>query len=174
MNKVEVRQATTDNDFAAAKALIESYAVELGVDLCFQDFAEELANLSTMYGPPDGCLLTALVGGEVAGCVAIRKQSDATCEMKRLYVQPRHRSAGVGRALAEIAITTASKLGYVHMLLDTLPQMSEAQALYASLGFEEISGYYPNPLPGVRYLARRLGSRGNKKKNREPGSVYKL
>lgn len=173
MNQVEVRQAATASDFAVAKALIEDYAVELGVDLCFQDFGDELANLQTVYGPPDGCLLMACVGGEVAGCVAVRKHAEDACEMKRLYVQPRHRGAGVGRVLAEIAIATAGKLGYVHMFLDTLPQMSEAQALYASLGFGEISGYYPNPLPGVRYLARRLGSGGNEENNRAVDSVYK-
>ncbi len=164
MSQVEVRQAATADDFSAAKALIENYAVELGVDLCFQDFSEEIANLSVMYGPPHGCLLLASASAELVGCVAFRKRDDKACEMKRLYVQPQYRGAGVGRQLAQIAIAKATKLGYEQMLLDTLPVMTEAQALYASLGFEEIPSYYSNPLSGVRYLVCSLGNRGDRSK----------
>jgi ribosomal protein S18 acetylase RimI-like enzyme len=159
VSQVEVKQAITAEDFAAARVLIEAYAVELDVDLCFQDFAEEIAHLPGMYGPPDGCLLLARTDGELVGCVAIRQHDAASCEMKRLYVQPQHRGTGLGRRLAELAISAAKTLGYEQILLDTLPDMSEAQALYASLGFKEISSYYRNPLAGVRYFACSLESR---------------
>lgn len=155
-DQIQFRQATTAEDFAAAKVLIEQYAADLGVDLCFQDFPEEIGNLPAMYGPPGGCLFLASADGKEVGCVAVRKYDADSCEMKRLYVQPRQRGAGIGRRLTEMAIVTAAELGYVRMMLDTLPDMAGAQTLYASLGFEEISGYYPNPLPGVRYLARSL------------------
>ena len=133
--------------------------MELDVDLCFQDFAEEIADLPGMYGPPGGCLLLARTDGELVGCVAIRQQDAASCEMKRLYVQPQYRGTGLGRRLAELAMATARMLGHEQILLDTLPDMNEAQALYASLGFKDISSYYRNPLPGVRYLACSLESR---------------
>jgi ribosomal protein S18 acetylase RimI-like enzyme len=76
--------------------------------------------------------------------------------MKRLYVKPQYRGAGLGRRLAESAIRYAQQLNYARMVLDTLPSMTEAQSLYGSLGFREVEGYYPNPLHGVRYLAREL------------------
>ena len=158
MNQVKIKQATTEEAFAAARVLIEAYATELDVDLCFQEFAKEIADLPGMYGPPGGCLLLACAGRESVGCVAVRKLDDESCEMKRLYVQPQHRGTSVGRRLAELAIATAKTLGYEQILLDTLPDMNEAQALYASLGFKEISSYYRNPLPGVRYLACSLES----------------
>ena len=147
-------EATSAKDYAAGKTLIEEYAAALGVDLCFQNFSEEIANLPKIYGSARGCLLLARINRELVGCVAIRSQSADICEMKRLYVKPQYRGAGLGRRLAETAIHSAQKLGYSRMVLDTLPSMTEAQSLYESLGFRENEGYYPNPVHGVRYLAR--------------------
>lgn len=152
-------EATTAEDYAVGRTLIEEYAAALGVDLCFQNFSEEISNLSKMYGPPHGCLLLARANGEAVGCVAVRNQSGTTCEMKRLYVKPKYRGARLGRRLAEIAIRNAQQLGYARMVLDTLPSMTEARSLYESLGFREIEGYYQNPRNGVRYLARGLANR---------------
>jgi ribosomal protein S18 acetylase RimI-like enzyme len=149
-------EATSAADYAAGKALIEEYAAALGVDLCFQNFSEEIENLSENYGPPHGCLLLARTNGDTVGCVAVRYQGAVVCEMKRLYVKLQYRGAGLGRRLAESAIRYAQQLNYSRIVLDTLPSMTEAQSLYESLGFREVKGYYPNPLYGMRYLAREL------------------
>lgn len=149
-------EATSAEHYAAGRTLIEEYAAGLGVDLCFQNFSEEIANLSKIYGPPHGCLLLVRIDGETVGCVAVRNQGAAICEMKRLYVRPQYRGAGLGRRLVELAIKHAQQLGYSRMVLDTLPSMTEAQSLYESLGFRGVEGYYPNPLDGVRFLAREL------------------
>ena len=158
MVRVEISEASSGDDYAAGKVLFEEYAAALGVDLCFQNFTQELTNLATIYGPPPGCLLLARTNLEWSGCVAIRYQRAAVCEMKRLYVKPQYRGKGLGRLLAESVITRAQQLGYSQIVLDTLPTMTQAQSLYTSLGFLEVEGYYPNPLIGVRYLARDLAS----------------
>lgn len=139
-------------DFFAGKELIAEYAASLGIDLYFQNFTEELANLAEMYAPPDGCLLLARMSKELVGCVAIRQRDASTCEMKRLYVRTKYQGRGVGRHLAKAAIECAQRLGYSRMVLDTLSSMAAAQALYRSLGFEETSSYYPNPLNGAQYM----------------------
>ena len=158
-NQVEMLEARSGDDYAAARTLIEEYAVALGVDLCFQHFSEEIANLPAIYGPPRGCLLLARRDGEVVGCVAVRDRGAAVCEMKRLYVKSQGRGTGLGRRLVESAVAHARQSGYSRMVLDTLPSMIEAQSLYKSLGFREIDGYYQNPLSGVRYLAFELTTR---------------
>jgi putative acetyltransferase len=152
---IEIVDATTDSEYLSGKALIEEYALALGVDLCFQGFNEELASLRTLYGPPRGCLLLARANEEFAGLVALRAHKDTTCELKRLYVRGQYRGIGVGRSLAEAAVVRARELGYAAVVLDTLETMAEARRLYTSLGFAATDAYYLNPLAGVHYM--RLG-----------------
>ena len=71
--------------------MFEEYAAALSIDLCFQNFAQELATLPKMYGPPSGALLLAEIDATPAGCVAVRPLEATTCELKRLYVRPTHR-----------------------------------------------------------------------------------
>jgi putative acetyltransferase len=137
---------------ADARALFLEYAQALGIDLCFQGFDTELAELPGLYARPAGRLLAATLDGELAGCVAMRPLPNGACEMKRLYVRSQARGGGVGRTLAAAVIAAAREEGYERMRLDTLPAMVEAQPLYESLGFREIEPYYESPVPGARFL----------------------
>ena len=57
---------------AVARELIGEYGASLGVDLSYQNFAEELASLPGAYTPPRGALLIADARVDFAGCVAMR------------------------------------------------------------------------------------------------------
>jgi putative acetyltransferase len=138
------------------RSLFEEYAETLGIDLCFQDFQDELATLPGSYAPPDGRLLLALHNDELAGCVALRPLEPGICEMKRLYVRPPFRSLGVGKMLAEQIVSEARMAGYRYMRLDTLPSMAAAITLYRRLGFREIAPYRVNPIEGALFLELRL------------------
>jgi len=157
-----IRLATpsTPEEFEAVRELFLEYARGLGVDLCFQQFDHELANLPGDYAAPQGALLLATVDGEVAGCCALRPLEAAdypnASEMKRLYVRKAFRGFGLGRQLAEAALDAARQGGYACVLLDTLDEMEAARALYVDLGFEEIPPYYHNPIPGAHYLKAEL------------------
>jgi ribosomal protein S18 acetylase RimI-like enzyme len=141
-----IRQAT-DADLEAVRTLFREYAEGLCIDLSFQDFDAELADPVGFY---------ELVLLAPAGCVALRRVDDKTCEMKRLYVRPAARGSGLGRALAEAVIAHARARGYERMLLDTLPTMTQARSLYASLGFREIDAYRFNPIDGTSFLELKL------------------
>ncbi len=154
---IALRQAVFPQDTAIAQALLSEYAASLTVDLAFQDFDAELADLGRQYGPPRGALFLAEGDGQALGCVGLRgTDAPGIAELKRLYVRPDGRGHALGRRLSQAAIEAARVLGYRAVRLDTLPDMRAAQALYAGLGFVEIAPYRHNPVPGTRYLELRL------------------
>ena len=153
---VLIRAAGDTASIAQCRELFVEYQEGLGVSLCFQGFEREVARLPGDYAPPRGGLWLALVDGELAGCVALRALAESDAEMKRLYVRSRYRGRQLGRALAEQAIRAAREKGYRTLKLDTLPAMTEAQRLYAGLGFAPTAAYNDNPVDGVRFLALAL------------------
>ena len=134
-------EATAPADVAVVRELFAEYARLVDEPCCFADFDRELASL-----PGDYRLFLAHDG---AGCVAVRLLDPATAEMKRLYVRATHRGRGLGRTLAEAAIRAAREAGCARLVLDTLPKMREAQALYGLLGFKRIEPYLREPTPGA-------------------------
>ena len=159
-SEFELRIPTTPHDFALLKLAFREYAEDLGIDLAFQDFEQELRDLPGDYAQPRGALQMAWLNGEVAGCCALRPLDSVdypnASEMKRLYVRPAFRRMGLGRQLAESILDNARAAGYDCVLLDTLNNMESARALYQDLQFEEIPPYYFNPVEGAHYLKVQL------------------
>lgn len=158
--EIQILGLQQGSSMLAIRTLFEEYARSLSIDLCFQNFAEELDGLPGEYAEPRGGLILALVNGEPAGCCAFRPLDAAdysnACEMKRLFVRPGYRGLGLGRRLAEAILEMASNADYDCILLDTLDEMESARALYEDLGFEEIPPYYYNPIAGAHYLKAEL------------------
>jgi ribosomal protein S18 acetylase RimI-like enzyme len=154
--RIQIVHAETPPRLAHVRTLFGEYIAGLGVDLGFQGFEEEAANLPGKYAPPKGAILLAVAGPHAAGCVAIRDLGEGACEMKRLFVRPAYRGRGLGRRLAVTSIEEARRIGYQRMRLDTLATLREAMGLYESLGFGKTNPYYENPLPDVVYWELQL------------------
>ena len=156
--RISIQPARCEGDFAAAVELFEEYAAWLGVDLNFQGYVSELANLPAKYAQPAGELYLAWDENETpVGCVGVAPlpEPDA-CEMKRLYVRKAARGTGTGRALAETIVRFAEAAGYRRILLDSLPTMVPALTIYRSLGFKPIAPYYTNPVPGALFFCKQI------------------
>lgn len=154
--EVTLRLAQFPNDLDTVRSLFLDYQTDMGIDLCFQGFDAELANLPGDYEQPAGSVFVALVDGEPAGCCAFRPLTNTdhldACEMKRLFVRRPFRGFGLGRLLVEQVMSDARLAGYTTMLLDTLSDMETARALYQESGFVEVAPYYHNPIAGAHYL----------------------
>lgn len=143
-------------DLDEVKQLFLEYSALVSEALCFQGFDEELAELPGAYAPPSGALLVARDGAAAAGCVALRRLDAGTGEMKRMYVREPWRGTGLGRRLALAIIEEARRRRYARLVLDTLPRLSAAIALYRDLGFRETGAYLASPTPGALCFELRL------------------
>ena len=134
-------EATSAAQIAVVRELFAEYVRTVDAPACFVGFGQELASLPGEY--------RLILAEGNAGCVALRLLAPDTAEMKRLFVRAGHRGKGLGRALAEAAIGAARDARCARIVLDTLPQMREAHALYALLGFKPIGPYLREPTPGA-------------------------
>jgi GNAT superfamily N-acetyltransferase len=138
-------EAHDSGDTERVRTLFRAYAKSLPFSLDYQGFAAELAGLPEPYSPPGGCLLIAKRGSEAVGVIGLKPLAPGVAEIKRLYVTPEARGAGLGRALAERALAEARDKGYERVRLDThRPSMAEAIAMYRKLGFFQIPPYGPD------------------------------
>jgi GNAT superfamily N-acetyltransferase len=143
---IEIVQAETSEQIKETRKIFREYEAWLDLDLCFQGFEAELANLPGKYAAPEGRLFLAISDGKTAGCIALRKLEDGICEMKRLFVRDEFRGQKIGIGLIEKLISEAREIGYEKLRLDTYPpKMGKAVRLYESYGFREIAPYYHNP-----------------------------
>jgi GNAT superfamily N-acetyltransferase len=154
---IELKEVRTDREFQTAAELFKEYVSQLGVDLSFQNFDQEVKDLSQEYSRPDGILFIAWQNEQTPlGCFGIRKLEDSVCELKRMYVSAQARGLGIGRQLLRKAVAAGRELGYTTMRLDTLPKMAAAMNLYEKEEFYEIAPYRFNPIAGTKYLEVKL------------------
>jgi len=155
-SRMQILQVDNPEALATVKVLLEEYWNSFGFTPCFQNFSEELAGLPGSYTPPGGRLALAIIDGQPAGCIALRRVDDRRAEAKRLYVRPGFRGHGVGRALLEWLMAEAGAQGYAEIVGDTMPVMKEALALYDHLGFERGEPYSAKPTEGAIFVRKSL------------------
>jgi GNAT superfamily N-acetyltransferase len=134
---------------AELREMFREYAAWIGEDFWVNDFEDELAALPGWFA---ALLIARNDAGELIGSSAVKRLSDGTAELKRLYVRPAARGTGLGKALAAAAVERARELGFTRIRLDTLPKMETARGIYASLGFEPCEPFVDNPIPGVLFF----------------------
>jgi len=170
MAKIVVREAVGAAEVEVVRGLMRAYGAYLGANptgaanICIENYERELAGLPGQYQAPEGVLLVAWVDGVAAGCCAVRvvrkeRVPERGCELKRLWVEAGFRGLGLGRRLMQEAIAWAAEAGYEAMYLDTVPvAMPEANAMYATMGFERVGRYNNNMVEAVVFFRLGLSS----------------
>jgi putative acetyltransferase len=159
----EIRQCQSAADYDAFAGLCRAYfawcrarysEMPWFVDEVFgqQSFDDELKVLPDKYGPPEGRTLLALRDGQAVAAGAYHRLADGVCELKRLYVSDQARGLGLGRRLTDALAASARADGFTLMRLDTAHLLTEAIAMYESMGFARIAPYQDYPTHLMPYL----------------------
>lgn len=96
--------------------------------------------------PPSGDFLVAREDGHLVGCVGLRTISDPDArlgEVKRLWVRPDLRRAGVAAALMHAIERRARELGFRRLYLETGPAQPEAIAFYPKHAWTPVPDFPP-------------------------------
>src|SRR5207249_1975109 len=85
--------------------------------------------------------VVAPLGGEPAGCGALKTLEPGIGEIARVWVDRPHRGLGLGPRLLAAIEEQAVRLGHARVRLDTNRALDEAQAMYRTNGYVEIARY---------------------------------
>lgn len=152
-----VIEVSNNKQYRRLAELFREYERDLGFELTFQNFRDELDKLPQMYGPPYGkAYLLEDPQGTFFGCIAIRKLEAEVGEIKRMYLKPEWRGLGYGKVLLDIALEATKGLGYKKVRLDTLDTMTSAIAIYKKAGFYEIPQYRENPFENAVFMEKEM------------------
>ena len=93
-----------------------------------------------MMGDKGGVYLATL-DGIPSGVCTLKPINELEVELKRFYVKPNFRGAGIGKHLIEYVLTESMRMGYRTVRLETFAFMKTAVKMYKTYGFEEVNAF---------------------------------
>ncbi|MDB5094100.1 MAG: ysnE [Candidatus Eremiobacteraeota bacterium] len=152
---VTVQKVHRTAQFEQFHGLQVAYEESLPADLRHR--LPDLAGLEALYAEPNAAFL-GFVDDKAAGCVAVTTLDASSDVLKRLYVDPRFRNAGLARALVGAALQFSREHERLRVVLDTdRERLNGAYRLYVSLGFEECAPYGPVDYAHPTFMELRIG-----------------
>lgn len=112
---------------------------------------EDLEQLGETYLKPACTFLVAEEAGRIIGTCGVKSEGSRSAVLRRLFVDARHRSRGVGTALVEGALDFCRGQRFREVVIRASTRMEEAIRLCRSLGFEEEGRWTLGDVTLVRY-----------------------
>jgi GNAT superfamily N-acetyltransferase len=131
-------------DHPDALALAQAMFDEIGRLYAFGDDPGPSATPQD-FSPPGGGFVALYEDGRAVAGGGVKQLEPGVGEIKRMYVVPDRRGAGLSRALLTALEDLARDLGYDRVRLDTGVHQHAALHLYRSAGYSEIDDYNRNP-----------------------------
>ncbi len=150
--EIHVRQERFDSPVSTA--LVADYVAEIRA--MYPEWSPNVPPRMTGQDvePPHGRWLIAYRRGRAVGCAGLKRIDRQTAEIKRIYVAPAARGAGVSRALLDHLEENARQAGYQVVRLDTGAKQPASVALFSSSGYHPIADYNGNPVAAYWFEKR--------------------
>ncbi|HAX93967.1 MAG TPA: GNAT family N-acetyltransferase [Bacteroidales bacterium] len=122
--------------------LIRSVFREFGIDRPGTVYYDPTTdNLYELFRIEGSVYRIAGVDGIMAGGCGIYPTGglpEGYAELVKFYLLPEYRGKGIGRTLMELCFDSARTMGYRHLYLESLPELSKAVSMYVKSGFTHI------------------------------------
>jgi DNA-binding MarR family transcriptional regulator/GNAT superfamily N-acetyltransferase len=138
--------AVTDPRHPGARQCVQTYFDELASR--FDDGFDPASSIPAddhELTPPEGIFLLATIGGEPAGCGAVKFHGDDPAEIKRMWVAPAMRGTGLGRRILHELEGHAAASGARTVRLETNRTLHEAISMYRAVGYREVAAFNDEP-----------------------------
>jgi DNA-binding MarR family transcriptional regulator/predicted N-acetyltransferase YhbS len=116
---------------------------------------------SAAMAPPGGVFVVATSDGEPVACGGVQPLGAGTGEIKRMWVHPDWRGAGLGSRMLRHLEDVARDLGHRRIVLDTNGTLVEAIAMYQRAGYQAVARYNDNPYAQA-WFAKEIRPRGRR------------
>ena len=120
---------------------------ELMLGVSVREYAKKFLEEPMSFIPPNGIYYILQVKNSIIGMGALRKLKNGVGEIKRMYIQPKHRGNGYGKELLEQLLKKGQELGFSSFRLDTGEFMAAAHQVYRLSGFHERERYPESEVP---------------------------
>jgi N-acetylglutamate synthase-like GNAT family acetyltransferase len=130
----------TNADMPAVWSLISSVLQSYGITTNQATTDKDLVDIEANYWDRKGAFFVLLEGQAVIGTAALHHETDAVCELCRMYLAPQYRGQGLGRRLLELCVREARERGFEEICLKTASVLVEAISLYKRAGFTVVKG----------------------------------
>jgi GNAT superfamily N-acetyltransferase len=152
---MEMRRVRLSDE--AAEPLLAGLTAEY--DARYGENVEMTRATEEEFEPPSGLFVVLVEGSTTVAGGGFRRHDATTCEVKRMWTDPRYRRRGLALRVLGALEDAAWEAGYTRLILETGPRQPEAEALYAARGYDRIGtyGHYPEARAFSLDLSRRPG-----------------
>ena len=129
-----IRTNSNHSDLRRLVALLDQELAEAdGDEHPFYDQFNKIDNINHV--------VVAYIDDKPVGCGAIKRFSDDTAEVKRMYVMRENRNQGIAKAILRELESWALELNYDYTILETGKRLENAVALYQKGNYRIIPNY---------------------------------
>ena len=118
-------------------AMVEFSLKQYGLSVNPEGTDSDLENINRSYILPGGSFKVIEENGRIIGSCGLYKINTAVCELRKMYLNPEFKGKGLGEKMMIDAFSTAKRLRFSKMILETNSCLVEAVCLYRKYGFTE-------------------------------------
>jgi pimeloyl-ACP methyl ester carboxylesterase/ribosomal protein S18 acetylase RimI-like enzyme len=154
VSQLDIQVREEDFDTPVSSALVSDYVAE--IKAMYPEWTPDVPPKMNARDvePPQGRWLIAYRDGRAVGCAGLKRLDEHTAEIKRIYVAPEARGAGVARALIAGLEAAARDAGYDTVRLDTGAKQEASVGLFRAAGYQAIPDYNGNPVAAYWFEKR--------------------